>query len=94
MYFLLFFKFPQTPFKTEFFSKPPPPPPPRRCPYFDVVVGFAWSNDPERYVGFSVATVRASNAGQVKGDDPAKKGYPGPPCWRLGVKLQPHPIKT
>jgi len=71
-----------------------PPPPPRRCPYFDVVVGFAWSNDPERYVGFSVATVRASNAGQVKGDDPAKKGYPGPPCWRLGVKLQPHPIKT
>jgi len=33
------------------------------------------------------ATGRASHAIQVKGDDPNKKGYPGPPGWGLGVKL-------
>jgi hypothetical protein len=33
------------------------------------------------------ATVRASHARQVKGDDPDKKGYPGPPGWGLGVRL-------
>jgi hypothetical protein len=33
------------------------------------------------------ATGRASHARQVKGDDPEKKGYPGPPCWGLGVRL-------
>jgi hypothetical protein len=38
--------------------------------YFEVVVGLAWSNDPESYDGGSVATVRVSLAGQVKGDDP------------------------
>jgi hypothetical protein len=49
-------------------------PPPRWYPYFDVVVGFVWSNNPARYAGGSVATGMASHAGQVKGDDPAKKG--------------------
>jgi hypothetical protein len=38
--------------------------------FFDVVVGLAWSNDPESYVGGSVATGRASHAEQVKGDEP------------------------
>ena len=33
------------------------------------------------------ATGRASHARQVKGDDPDKKGYPGPPGWGLGVGL-------
>jgi hypothetical protein len=33
------------------------------------------------------ATGRASHARQVKGDDPDKKGYPGPPGWVLGVRL-------
>jgi hypothetical protein len=33
------------------------------------------------------ATGRASHARQVKGDDPDKKGYPGPPGWRFGVGL-------
>jgi len=28
-------------------------------------------------------TGRASHARQVKGDDPDKKGYPGPPNWGL-----------
>jgi len=31
------------------------------------------------------ATGRASHARQVKGDDPDKKGYPGPPGWGLGA---------
>jgi hypothetical protein len=44
--------------------------PHRRYLYFDVVVGLAWSNDPESYAGGSVATGRVSYAGQVKGDDP------------------------
>jgi hypothetical protein len=35
----------------------------------------------------------ASGARQVKGDDPDKKGYPGPPGWGLGVRLQSHPVK-
>jgi len=38
-----------------------------------------WSNDPESYVGASIATGSASHVRQVKGDDPDKKGYHGPP---------------
>ena len=30
---------------------------PRRCPYFDVVVGLAWSGDPESYTGGSLLLV-------------------------------------
>jgi len=33
------------------------------------------------------ATCRASHARQVKGDDPDKKGNPGPPGWGFGVGL-------
>jgi hypothetical protein len=33
------------------------------------------------------ATGRASHARQVKGDDPDKKGYPGPPDLGFGVGL-------
>jgi hypothetical protein len=39
------------------------------------------------------ATGRASRARQVKGDDPDKKGYPGPPGWGLGVRLTMPPVK-
>jgi len=37
------------------------------------------------------ATGRASHTRQVKGDDPDKKGYPGPPSWGLGVRLTTSP---
>jgi hypothetical protein len=40
-----------------------------KCPFFDVVVGLAWSNDPESYVD-SVVTGRVSLAGHVEGDNP------------------------
>jgi len=33
------------------------------------------------------ATGRVSHVRQVKGDDPDKKGYPGPPGWGLGMRL-------
>jgi hypothetical protein len=29
-----------------------------------------WSNDPESYAGGSIATGKATHAGQVEGDDP------------------------
>ena len=38
-------------------------------------------------------TGRASHARQFKGDDLDKKGYPGPPGWRLGVRLTISPRK-
>jgi hypothetical protein len=37
---------------------------------------------------------RASHARQVKGDDPDKKGYPGPPDWGFGVGLTTPHSKT
>jgi hypothetical protein len=41
------------------------------------------------------ATDRASHARQVKGDDPDKKGYPGPPGWGVWRGLTaPHSKKT
>ena len=39
------------------------------------------SHDPESYAGGSLATGRFSHARQVKGDNPDKKGYLGPPGW-------------
>jgi hypothetical protein len=32
-------------------------------------------------------TGRANHAGQVEGDDPDRRRYPGPPSWGLGVRL-------
>jgi hypothetical protein len=39
------------------------------------------------------ATGRDYHVRQVKGDDPDKKGYPGPPGWGLGVRLTTPPRK-
>ena len=39
------------------------------------------------YVKFSYTHTRGTHAGQVKGDDPDKKGHPGPPGWGLGMGL-------
>jgi hypothetical protein len=68
--------------------------PHRRYPYFDRVAGLAWSENPECYAGGRVATGRGSLARQVKGDDPDKKGYPGPRGWGLGMGLTTPPCKT
>jgi hypothetical protein len=61
--------------------------PHQQYPYFDVVVGLAWSHDPESYAGSNIAAGRFSHLGQVIGDDPDKKGYPDPPGWGLGMRL-------
>ena len=65
-----------------------------RYPYFDIVVGLVWSNDLQSYAGENVATGRGFHARQVKGDDPHKKGYPGPPGWGLGMRLKIPPHKN
>jgi len=52
-----------------------------------------WSNDPVCYAGGSVATDRASHAGEVKSVDPEYKRYPGPPGWDFGVGLKNPPRK-
>ena len=43
--------------------------------HFGTLVGLAWSNDPESYAGGSVATDRACQARQVRGDDPDKRSW-------------------
>jgi len=34
---------------------------------------------------------QASHAGQVKGDNPDEKGYPGPAGWGFGMRLPASP---
>jgi hypothetical protein len=52
-----------------------------------------WSVDPASYAGGSLAAGTASHTGQVKGDGPDTKGYPGPPGWGLGEGWQPLPVE-
>jgi hypothetical protein len=62
--------------------------------YFAVAVELEWSRHPESFACSIVATGRASNAGQVKGDDPDQKGYPGLPRWGFGLGLTTSPRKN
>jgi hypothetical protein len=55
--------------------------------------GHVWSHDLDSYAGSSVATGRAPHARHVKGDDPVKNGYPGPPDLGLGMELTTPPRK-
>jgi len=48
---------------------------------------------PRAMLVVAYAAGRASHARQVKGDDPDKKGYPGPPVWGLGMRLTTSPCK-
>jgi hypothetical protein len=48
---------------------------------------------PRARLAVAYATDTAFHARQVKGDDPDKKGYPGPPGWGLGVRLTIPPHK-
>ena len=41
----------------------------------------------------TLATGRATLAGQVKGDGPDENGFPGPPGWGLGMRLTTSPRK-
>jgi hypothetical protein len=61
--------------------------------HFEVVVGLAWSNNPESYTGGSIATGRVSQAWQVQGDDSDKQKYPDPSGWGLRVGLTALPRK-
>jgi hypothetical protein len=54
----------------------------------------AWLEGPDSYVGGRVATGSGSLAGQVKGDDSDKNGYPGIKGWGLGVGLTTPSCKT
>jgi hypothetical protein len=50
---------------------------------------------PRAMLAVACATGRASHARQFKGDDPDKKGYPGPPGWGVwrGAN-KPHTVKN
>jgi len=63
-------------------------PPPLKIPYFDIVVGLAWSNDLDSYADSRIATGRTSHARQVQ-----VVYRTAPPGWGLSVRLTTPPHK-
>jgi len=55
-------------------------------------MGLPRSDDPGSNADGTIATGRASCARQVKGDEPDKKGYIGPPGW--GLELEAHNLTS
>jgi len=53
-------------------------------------VGLGWSSDRESNPGGNIATGRALHVGQVKGENPNKKGIHRSSGWGLGVVLNPN----
>jgi hypothetical protein len=49
---------------------------------------------PRAMLAVAYATGRASHTRQVKGDDPDKKGYTGPPGWGFGMGLTTPTVKN
>ena len=64
---------------------------PRRYPYFDVVVRLAWANDPESYADGSLVTGGGLPCLTCDGNDPDRKGHPGPAGRELDVGLRTPP---
>jgi hypothetical protein len=67
-------------FKPGVTHEPNPPPPPKVSLLWRRG-GLMWSNDPESYVGGSIANVRVSHVEDVKGNDSDKKGISRSSRW-------------
>ena len=62
--------------------------------HFDIVVGFVWSDDPERYADCRVATGRVSCAREFKSDGTDKKRYPAAPGRGFSEGLRTPSLKN
>jgi hypothetical protein len=58
------------------------------------VLRLACTSELDRNAGGILAAGRATHAGQVLDEVPDKEGHPGPPGWRLGVRLTSSPHKN
>jgi hypothetical protein len=63
------------------YDEPLVPPPPEGIPTLTQRWGLSGHMIPRALLAVAYATGKASHARQVKGDDPDKKGYSGPPGW-------------